>query len=480
MYTADLSSKTKLKDKTAILRELKQKTSFTLKREDYEYILSRIKDANSVLHDLTGQNCGLEPSRKHRSQTRLIKLIRGLTSSICNGLRRATTCSCAESHNVCLGLEHRNAVLVPSDSEEQVAKRFDFHLLMAREARIGQQADDDFSWESMQAKLTDNIAPRPLSISTNTSPPALPSNPSRVSRGVRWSRTLSTMLNKETSASPDTQFGTVSATQTLVQSSRALVIQGSVSSTAYTPGNLSDICRVVLKKGGKNRAMGCYGYITDQERKFELRPLPDLSEGRSTITLRELLSSRQNTGLPPFGYPDKLRVAEALSISILHLYSTPWLPKIVTLDDILFIRGGGTQSPDTEYSYRPFLTRSLQNEQRCSNPSTLTLSRPVNLTVLSLGALLIQVIIGRVVDDLDMSKAVITMDSILSKHEVGTKFSDEIITNGGINYAAAVRWCLGTVLEVSGLESDEFCQKFYGAVVAKLEEDIRTSSWGTA
>lgn len=42
-----------------------------------------------------------------------------------------------------------------------------------------------------------------------------------------------------------------------------------------------------------------------------------------------------------------------------------------------------------------------------------------------------------------------------------------------MNYATAVRWCLGTVLEVAGLENDGFCQSFYGAVVGKLEDDAK-------
>ena len=96
----------------------------------------------------------------------------------------------------------------------------------------------------------------------------------------------------------------------------------------------------------------------------------------------------------------------------------------------------------------------------------------MNLTVISLGVLLIQLIIGRVVEELDISRST-DMESILEKHEAASRLSGEVTTSGGLNFATAVRWCLDTVLEVATLENDGFCQNFYGAVVAKLQDDAK-------
>jgi hypothetical protein len=224
-------------------------------------------------------------------------------------------------------------------------------------------------------------------------------------------------------------------------------------------------------------AVDCYGYVTDAEHKFELRP-PESppTSARTAVTLRQILTREgSNPSWPPFEYPDKLRVAVALAVSILHLYKTPWLPRIVTLDDVLFLlEEDGTQGPITgghsAYHYRPFVVRHLK-EQR-SHPKPQEGPRPVNLTVLSLGMLLIQLIIGRVVDELDISGST-DMESILAKHEAGSRLSGEVTTSGGLNFATAVRWCLDTVLEVATLENDAFCQSFYGAVVAKLQDDAK-------
>ncbi|KAK4148981.1 hypothetical protein C8A00DRAFT_38433 [Chaetomidium leptoderma] len=65
------------------------------------------------------------------------------------------------------------------------------------------------------------------------------------------------------------------------------------------------------------------------------------------------------------------------------------------------------------------------------------------------------------------------MNTIVAKHVAGTRLGGEILEKGGIQYATVVKWCLGSVLEVAGLEDDGYCQGFYGAVVAKLEEDAR-------
>jgi hypothetical protein len=63
--------------------------------------------------------------------------------------------------------------------------------------------------------------------------------------------------------------------------------------------------------------------------------------------------------------------------------------------------------------------------------------------------------------------------SILERCEAGSRLSGELLTRGEINYITAVKWCLDNALEGAGLEDDGFCQKFYGAVVAKLEEDVK-------
>lgn len=454
---------TKLTDRVAIIRELKQNAAFSLKKKDYEEILTRIKTANSILHDLTGQNCGLEPSRKYRSQARLVALIRGLTRGIFNGFRNATSsCCCAKSHKLGLELEPRDAVIVPTDTDDEVAKKFDFHVAFgSKGAPENATAPSVTVWESIYAKLADDIKPAPA-CQTATAPVTAPQ---KTTYGTGWAKSLSFKLTKDS-------FSFSTATQTLVEVSQSLVMApmaAANSSSPYAPVKISELCQVIVRNP-KLPVVDRYGVITDTERNFELRPPENTSsETHGAITLREVLSAGKDTSLPPFAYPDKLRVALALVVSILHLYKTPWLPKIVTLDDVLFLRDANAP-PVSCIGYRPFVARNLKEHPEA--PQAPSGPRPVNITVLSLGALLIQLIIGKVDDSLDM-KGNMDMESILSKYEAASRLNSEVMTSGGMNYASAVKWCLGTVLEVAGLEDDTFCQKFYGAVVAKLEDDAK-------
>jgi hypothetical protein len=457
------------------LGELKRGASFSLKKKDYEGILSRIQTANSILHDLAGQNCGLEPSRRHRSQARLIGLIRGLTRSIFNSLRSASACCCVKSHDVCLELEPRDAILVPTDADDQVARKFNFHVGVSLDETQEKESRQVLArWESVYIKLA-KAPPKPSVTCSASTTVAVHTRP-KASRGVGWAKSWSFKSSRETSLSVSSSS---SVTQTLVDMSQSLVVapMASVSAaSAPVPREISELCRAIVRNP-KAVAVDCYGYVTDAEHKFELRP-PESppTSARTAVTLRQILTREgSNPSWPPFEYPDKLRVAVALAVSILHLYKTPWLPRIVTLDDVLFLlEEDGTQGPITgghsAYHYRPFVVRHLK-EQR-SHPKPQEGPRPVNLTVLSLGMLLIQLIISRVVDELDISGST-DMESILAKHEAGSRLSGEVTTSGGLNFATAVRWCLDTVLEVATLENDAFCQSFYGAVVAKLQDDAK-------
>ena len=447
------------------MRELKRGVSFTLKRKDYEETLTRIKTANSILHDLVDRHRGLEPSRKHRSQARLIELMRLLTRSIFNGLRAASSsCCCPRSHDVCLELESRNAVIIPGDDENQVAKKFSFHVVFATETTHRPESSGklEMRWESIDIKFAgpDNNPVDENATSTSTISPDL----DKKSRRVGWTRALSFKTAKEAISARSTS--SLASTLTITEVPPALTVPLSPS-----PTGIVELCRLIQNPMQPNT--NCYGHIWDgMERKFELRPLETSPpcDARSVITLREVLAGQKNAILPPFQYPERLRVAVALAVNVLHLYQTPWLASIVTLDDVRFLH-----DKDGKFTYQPFVIKNLKEQHGSPSLDSIggSRARPVNLTVLSLGALLIQVVTGKIVDSLDMTSGTGTLDmeSILTKYEAGSRLNGEVLTCGGINFAEVVKWCLGAVLEVAGFDNDDFCQKFYGAVVVKLEED---------
>ncbi|KAH7121853.1 hypothetical protein B0J13DRAFT_628981 [Dactylonectria estremocensis] len=470
----DEDGKTKLTDRIAIIRELKRRTSFTLKKKDYDEVLTRIKTANSVLHELTGKTCGLEPNRRRRSQARLNNLIRTLARSIFNALYRATTCHCANLHTVCLELVPRNVVIVPSDQDDQVAKDFNFHVVMGPKEQSSGEGDTEATssvaklqkaasnyWKSLLIRLAESgsvPAPAP----TPSSTVQVTSVAQGVSRTSKWLTSLSFRPARETSTSP---------TQTLVEVSQSFIMPPSQPSASEPPA-LSNLCQAVFK-GHKEPVVDYYGYITDIERKFGLYSGQDESEICKTVTLRQVLNGKE-PDLPRFDYPEKLRVALTVCASILHLHSTPWLGRTLTLDDVVFLREDGPSPPNAGSLYRPYLIKILRESESSASASqgckALNTPRPLNLTMLSLGAMLIQVIIGRTDHELDITAT--DMPSILSKKQAGNRLGDQILESGGINYADAVKWCLQSLFGTAGLDNDTFCQNFYVEVVARLEEDV--------
>ncbi|KPM34619.1 hypothetical protein AK830_g11964 [Neonectria ditissima] len=472
----------------AIREELRQKASFSLKKKDYDSIIYRIKTANSVLHDLIGQNCRLEPSRRQRSQARVTKLIRGLSRSIFDALRSSAACRCVRSHDVCLELVPRKAVLVPSDVEEEVAKDINFHVVLGSHespATDSSCSDEDAGtekglkslerltrWDSLRIQFEPKTEPQPppQSLSIPNHPKSQPSR-----RRVRFSESFGFMSRRE---------GTSSSTETLaVVSEPNLVIATALATATGPPVLESDLCQVVLTwhEEPREAAMECCGYITDPHRRFGLYPQHRYPESSSTVTLRQMLGGKDPEFLK-IDLLEKLRVALAISISVLHLYNTPWLAQTLNLDDIRFLRGNQKSSSHLDFSLRPFVAKNLVKNSH-GTPLEAPQSKPrksskaTNLTVLSLGAMLIQVIIGQVVPALDMAAdADMDLNEILEKHEAGGKFGDKVLQSGGINYMAAVRWCLESVLGIMGPENEEFCQNFYEEVVARLEKDIQQLS----
>jgi hypothetical protein len=213
-------------------------------------------------------------------------------------------------------------------------------------------------------------------------------------------------------------------------------------------------------------------YITDSIRDFGLYPRKKQGEQDATITLRQLLTEGGERNRD-FDCLQKLKVALAISTNILHLYKTPWLARMVTLDDFVFIISRKDVSllsaPDA--LDKPFIARKIPHIANPEAPGAKY--RPSNLMVLSLGVLLIQIIIGRAIDELDMTApADMDMNESLAKYESGKLYNDKVMENGGPSYLAVVKWCLQNGFGMANLQHEMFRQKFYDEVIAVLKDDV--------
>ncbi|KAI0550638.1 hypothetical protein F4679DRAFT_583308 [Xylaria curta] len=462
-------SQTNIQDSSSILWAFKRNASFTLKRKKYEGILSRLQASNTTIQNLVGLGRNLEPQRRQRSQSQLTKLLRSLLNSIHNALCSAIPCACAHSHSIGLQLCHRNAVILPNDVEEEIAQRFDFRVTfrISNEYRTTQmvQHANKAHWKDFQLRLMRDdvlpLTPVELSLTSITISPR---------PKIRWPPSFTVPSVKKRRLSPST-------THPVAQTSMPL--QATTKTTEVPPPRVLDLCDIACK-GPKAKSMKCYGYVLDTQRKFILSHPDDDHGPQEHITLRQVINGNI-PGLPLFDFEDKVQVALALSASVLHLDGTSWLSQVVTL--VFMICSENIVNHQHCLRYRPFIVKSVLNtltHQGTTPPVTLPtppkkilgVGRPVSPAVLSLGSLLIQIMIGRVENELEMTD---TMDicSIFSKRERARKLGHEVLLNGGMNYATAVNWCLDSIDGVAGLQNDTFCRHFYEAVVARFEDDLR-------
>ncbi|KAI9163906.1 hypothetical protein HJFPF1_05537 [Paramyrothecium foliicola] len=464
------NGKTNPGDKHTIISELKRRSMFTLKKKDYENVLERIKSGNSVLFELANRGWDMQPSRQRRSQARLTKIVRGLTSSLYHAISTATTCHCAQSHTVCLEVVPRNTVIVSSDDEDRVAEDLIFNVAFGTNRYLPTDDPDTVFglneqsyWDNFDLRLN-NAKPSSAASSVETTP-AINSR-IRTQKKVAWSTPFVPRMTKP---------AIESTTQTVVDISRTLVSMPNM--TAHAQSLISDLCHDLLKKG-KRTALNCSGYITDSKNKFGLYQRQGQGSYSGTTTLRELLKSIEQGSLDDFTCANRIKVALAIAISVLHLYKTPWIRRSVTLDDFIFLKEdpGHLLGPDTiEW---PFVSRSItDNAGKQANKQV----RPGNLTLLSLGAILTQVIIGQTVDELEMvGGTALDMRAMLWTRKAALELSDEVLVNGGPNYAAVVGWCLENVCSLNCLEDEVFCDTFYNKVVVRLEEDVNMLSQASA
>lgn len=436
---------------------MKHSAYFTLKKKDYNEILSRLKEGNAVLSTLANQNSNLEPSRRSRSQARLARLVRNLSQGIYAALQTVITCRCTGFHNLGLEMASRKDVLLPGDEEDKTAKSLDFCVALGSHARKPPQR-----WDKIRVQM----APDELALPA----PSITRDKyllrSRSSRNLRRQSRLPLQTRLSNSAT------SAQSTPHLPISSQIAVKQPSAV--------ITNLCSTLHQGQRKGKGSVYYGYILNKTCKFNLFQQDAQPQNLSALTLGTILDTRGSGGEQrPLTYGDRLRVALALSYSVLHLYNTPWLARVVTSDDIVFLREQQTQTSHRYSMDRPFLVKTLPgiaaNACRSSPklPPQDMWSRPLDPTILSLGLLLIQIIVGHRIQNLALDPDAGSIDAILEKQSAASQMTGSVLESGGMNYAAVVQWCLESVLRGAHLDDEKVGQEFHEAVITRLEADMR-------
>lgn len=448
-------------------REASVAMSFTLRKKDYASILDKIKNGNSTLQNLALQNTELEPTRRSGSQFKLARLIRELSHGIFTAFQSVFDCNC-NSHDLGLEIAPRKATILPDQGRDGVAKSLEFDIVVNMDDQVQTKR-----WDRVRVQLADSgLSPVPTEPhsppSTTSSSPPRPKSPRR----VKFTSFISGHL-LDRNALSITGDGHISSQLPASKSALSLV----------SPTPIKNLCNILQADG--EPACDCYGTITDASRKFNLYAKRCHPHKYIAVQLRKVLEE-QKLCTRRFDYPERLKVALALSYSVFHHYNTPWLSKVITADDVLFFREEPIQNMcASNYLEKPLLTKQLPTRlastasapiYHTADPNLVT-TRRINWTLLSLGFLLIQIILGSTVDDLDITME-IDLECLLEKQAKASELSGgrHVLTNGGPNYAAAAQWCLNNFLNGASLDDEAFCHEFHGEVIDRLETDLKHQS----
>lgn len=444
-------------------REASFAMSFTLRKKDYVSILDRIKNGNSTLQNLALQNKDLEPTRRSGSQFKLASLIRELSQGIFTAFQSVFDCNCI-SHDLGLEIARRKATISLDQGQDGVAKSLRFDIAVNMDDQIQTKR-----WDRVRVQLADSDLPPDLNKSL--SPTSLPSSQprSKSPRRVKFTSILPSHVKCQDT--PEILGnGHISSQVPVLQSGKSLI----------RPAPIKNLCR--LLQNGKEATCDCYGSITDTSRKVNLYAQNCHPETSTVVQLRKVLEEKKRC-TQAFEYPERLKVALALSYSVFHHYNTPWLAKIITADDVLFFREETTQAICTSnYLDKLLLAKQLPARpvlaSACltTEPNFVT-TRRINWTLLSLGFLLVQIIMGSTIDELEVTSEA-DLDCLLEKQKKASELCGGryVLTNGEPNCAAAAQWCLKNFLNGASLEDENFCQEFHGEVIERLETDLKHQS----
>lgn len=272
------------------------------------------------------------------------------------------------------------------------------------------------------------------------------------------------------------------------------VVQDTSLLTPPIPGDRAavSLCeRLSAAKEGP--PLHCYGLVVDPSdgKEYGVYPAATAKDGRrawpwSTVSLRQVLRQQAGTpllveagkgkdvSLPNLTYQDRLALALSISSSVLQLHETPWLGgRAFTCDDILFLdhyRGGdgGDGGGVTPMYAQAFVATSVPGSPGADVAARVAVNAgsDFDLTLLWLGVLLIELVLGHVFCLADDPKA-------LEVYTTAKKMLYEVEQRSGIDYAGAVQWCLDQRRRKLNIEDDMCQQDIYKNVVALLEDAYR-------
>ncbi|KAH7007113.1 hypothetical protein EDB80DRAFT_613663, partial [Ilyonectria destructans] len=439
-------------------REFK-KLLHRLNRKDYQDALDTISRGISNLEGLARLSVTLEPSRRKQSRGKLFTVLRDLSTSIYRAL--CSSILCTDTHDVSLELATRFIDIGHEGEDEKILRDAQFKIAISFEVTDGPGNKRFWDEVNIRSALPSTGAPsKPNAVATKT----------KKIKGVSFS--INQKLSFISSAKPPPDVK--SALTVLTRSATDIAfIKTPPHGANELMGPPLDLC-LTLKNSRQARPV-CYGHLIDKgctNRQFQVYPLGTTanSDDWSIITLNDVLEGKK--GLQPLtSLAERVRLALAIASSVLQLSKTPWLPEVLTRNNVHFFRRG--VNPPYE---QPFLLKSLPKGSTGSlstGPSAPGAKSALmsNPTLFALGILLLEIILGSTIDQLrDPDDKAFEGDDlgIIRDSIAAHKLLERRVALINPTYKAVVERCIGCT-EVKGLDEDDFRQEVYNGVIMELE-----------
>lgn len=426
---------------------------FTLRKKDYESLIATLIGGNDVLHRLVSQSGKLEPFRQSQVRLGFIRTIQQLTRGVYTSLCASVNCQCIGVHGVALELHLRKTAQVFVDDNGDTSTS-EFGIAFG-----SNRAKPMERWDQFQASSTSKSGCPP---SVPLMPQDLQSTGSNVLVGLR--------LGNAVLASTGTSLTSTTSTMTTRGAGLTRPYGRQTATHIHVP-RIGDLCGVFAGKK-KGLAGGCLGFITDNTSEFLLSQKNCDLSATTLVTLREVLWA-DNPQFPRLDYNQKVRIAYALSSNLLPLLTTPWLEKVLNIDEIAFMKEEQSLGAYTYHLGRPFLAKSLAvscgtSGASCGHQLPLSSAKPRISTILSLALVLVQIMLGGGMEEVKVAEQS-CMSCLLDQRAAASQRAAAVSVKGGDMYADAVNWCLENFLSRAHQDDETFSQQYYDTVVAKLE-----------
>ncbi|KAI3530829.1 hypothetical protein CSPX01_14563 [Colletotrichum filicis] len=448
----DAQWKVKWTEESKIKAEFKR-ASFVLQKSVYKDALESLQKNLSILDSMMKDDMDAEPQRQKRYKGRLVGLIRQTSGNIYYALRDSMPCKIDCRHQVHMDIAPDSEDATHELDDAEIIEKLGFQLAMTYHTNTSEVIPERPGQQIILEEVTVRAsAPQVASLLEPTPATQSPSHPQR--KAVSFASSRKTTVTTTYIKQPSTTAALTSTMSTLKLTAGAINLPRQVN-----------MCEE-LRRSHEN---GISGTISHQNAgkswNFTIYPkkTTETPNSRSVISLKQILENPPKTKMP---FMAKIHLAKMISSSFLQLHQTPWLPNILTSQDVYFITDGSRPYPNLKQA---FIKKELPGKfpkDRSMNIDARGLS---SSPLLSLGILLLELELGTTIGKLRRPDEPSDADVVERLLE-----ETPLDAFGSGRYKSAVFRCVGGnyFRSTQDFNDENFRKAVYERVVAPLEADL--------